>query len=112
MFTNRIINGFLPAYGFSYNGNCCYSDIDRIARDITFPGLSNALDIKTKAILSDISKNQPTTITDIAQRIKMSESTISRFISRLADMDAVLVEQKGKIKEINLSFTGKLFLKC
>lgn len=22
MFTKRIINGFLPAYGFSYNGNC------------------------------------------------------------------------------------------
>jgi uncharacterized protein YuzE len=39
MFTNRIINGFLPAYGFSYNGNCCeireglivdYGEDDRI----------------------------------------------------------------------------------
>ena len=89
-----------------------YSDMDRVAREIKLPEITNALDEKTKAILSDISKNQPTTITDIARRIQMSESTISRFISRLADMDAVLVEQKGKIKEINLSFTGKLLLKC
>ncbi len=51
------------------------------------------------------------TITDIAKRTKLSESTISRFISRLVDMDAVLIEQKGKTKEIKISFTGELLLK-
>jgi CRISPR-associated protein Csa3 len=89
-----------------------YSDIDRAAREIMLPRITGELDEKTKAILEDISKNQPATITDIAKRKKLSESTISRFISRLSDMDAVIIEQKGKIKEIRLSFTGELLFKA
>lgn len=88
-----------------------YSDIDRIAREIILPRITGEVDEKTKAILEDISKNQPTTITDIAKRKKISESTISRFISKLAEIDAVFITQKGKIKEITLSFTGNLLLK-
>lgn len=87
-----------------------YSDMDRVAREIRLPRITGDLDEKTKAIMEDISNNQPTTITDIAKRTKLSESTISRFISKLSDIDAVLIEQKGKIKEIMISFTGKLFL--
>ena len=87
-----------------------YSDMDRVAREIRLPRITGELDEKTKAIMEDISNNQPTTITDIAKRTKLSESTISRFISKLSDIDAVLIEQKGKIKEIMISFTGKLFL--
>ncbi|GFO97623.1 CriSPR-associated DNA-binding protein [groundwater metagenome] len=88
-----------------------FSDIDRIAREIMLPRITGEIDKKTKTILEDVSKNQPTIITDIAKRTKLSESTISRFISRLLDMDAVLIEQKGKIKEIRLSFTGELLFK-
>ncbi len=88
-----------------------YSDIDRVAREIVLPRITGALNKRTKAILDDISKNQPTTITDIAESTKLSESTISRFISKLVDMDAVLIEQKGKTKEIRVSFTGELLLK-
>jgi CRISPR-associated protein Csa3 len=87
-----------------------YSDMDRVAREIRLPRITGELDEKIKAIMEDISNNQPTTITDIAKRTKLSESTISRFISKLSDIDAVLIEQKGKIKEIMISFTGKLFL--
>ena len=87
-----------------------YSDMDRVAREIRLPRITGELDEKIKAIMEDISNNQPTTITDIAKRTKLSESTISRFISKLSDIDVVLIEQKGKIKEIMISFTGKLFL--
>ncbi len=88
-----------------------YSDIDRVAREIMLPRITGELDKKTKSILDEISKKQPTTITDIAESTKLSESTISRFISKLVDMDAVLIEQKGKTKEIRISFTGELLLK-
>ncbi len=87
-----------------------YSDIDRTAREIILPGITCPLDDKIKSILLDISRNQPTTITDIAERAKLSESTISRIVSRLADKDAVIIEQKGKLKEIKLSFTGNILL--
>ncbi len=88
-----------------------FSDMDRIAREISLPRITNLLDEKTKRILSDISKHQPITITEIAKRTNLSESTISRFISRLADMNAVLIAQKGKIKEISVSFTGNVLLR-
>jgi CRISPR-associated protein Csa3 len=88
-----------------------FSDMDRMAREITLPRITCALDEKTKRILLDISKNQPTMITEIAERTNLSESTISRFISRLVDMGAVLIVQKGKVKEVTVSFTGNVFLR-
>ncbi|SNQ62362.1 CRISPR-associated CARF protein Csa3 [Candidatus Methanoperedens nitratireducens] len=88
-----------------------FSDIDRMAREISLPRITCLLDEKTKRILSDIAKHQPTTITGIAKRTKLSESTISRFITRLADMNAVLIGQKGRIKKITVSFTGNVLLR-
>jgi len=87
-----------------------FSDIDRVAREVSFPKIYNIMEEKIQSILLDISKNEPTNITDIAQRNDLSESTISRFISRLASIGAVHVSQKGKIKEIRLSFTGRVLL--
>lgn len=87
-----------------------FSDIDRVAREITFPKIFNFPQEKIQSILVDISQNEPTTITDIAQRNDLSESTISRFISRLASIGAVHVSQKGKVKEIRLSFTGRVLI--
>ena len=88
-----------------------FSDIDRLAREITIPKVVDILDEKTQNILLDISKYEPTTITEIAERTDLSESTISRFISRLNAMGAVSIVQKGKIKEITMSFTGQILLK-
>ncbi len=88
-----------------------FSDMDRMTREIVLPRIAGDLDEKTKYILSDIFRNQPTTITEIAERTKLSESTISRFISKLADMNAVSIEPKGKKKKITVSFTGNVFLK-
>jgi len=84
--------------------------MDRIAREITFPRIYSDIDEKIQDILIDISNHEPATITDIAKRRNLSESTISRFISRLVSIGAVQVSQKGKIKEIRLSFTGHVLL--
>jgi predicted transcriptional regulator len=85
--------------------------MDRMAREISLPQITCLMDEKTKFLLSDISKHQPTTITEIAKRTDFSESTISRFIARLIDMNAVKIAQKGKIKEITVSFTGNVLLR-
>jgi len=92
------------------NKTVSFSDMDRMAREISLPRITGLLDEKTKCILGDISEHQPATISGIAKRTKLSESTISRFISRLTDINAVLIAQKGKIKEITVSFTGNVLL--
>jgi len=57
-----------------------------------------------------INENQPTTITDIVQRLSLSESTISRQIGRLVDLKTLDLAQKGKTKEVRITLTGKLLL--
>ncbi|RQW79450.1 MAG: CRISPR locus-related DNA-binding protein [Methanothrix sp.] len=85
-----------------------YSDIDRSLSEILLPNITAALEEKQKQILKDVFENQPTTIGDIAQRLSVSESTISRQVARLADQKALDLVQKGKTKEIRITLTGKL----
>jgi len=87
-----------------------YSDIDRSLSEILLPNITAALEEKQKQILKDVFENQPTTIGDIAQRLSVSESTISRQVARLADQKALDLVQKGKTKEIRITLTGKLLL--
>jgi len=87
-----------------------YSDIDRSLSEIILPNITAALEEKQKQILKDVFKNQPTTISDIAQRLSVSESTISRQVARLADQKALDIAQKGKTKEIHITLTGKMLL--
>ena len=87
-----------------------YSDIDRSLSEIILPNITAALEEKQKQILKDVFENQPTTIGDIAQRLSISESTISRQVARLGDQKALDLVQKGKTKEIRITLTGKLLL--
>ena len=87
-----------------------YSDIDRSMSEILLPNITAALEEKQKQILKDVFENQPTTIGDIAKRLSVSESTISRQVARLADQKALDLVQKGKTKEIRITLTGKLLL--
>lgn len=87
-----------------------YSDIDRSLREITLPNIAAILEDRQKSILRDVGEKQPTTITDIAERLQISESTISRQVSRLADLGALSVQQKGKTKEVRITLTGKILL--
>jgi CRISPR-associated protein Csa3 len=87
-----------------------FSDIERKLNEITLPNISSVLEEKQKRILKDILENQPTTITDIADRLSISESTISRQVARLAEIKALDLNQKGKTKEIRITLTGKLLV--
>lgn len=87
-----------------------FSDIDRKLNEISLPNIASDLDEKQKRILLDVLENQPTNITDIAARLSVSESTISRQVSRLAEIRALEICQKGKMKEISITLTGKLLL--
>ncbi len=87
-----------------------YSDIDRAMTEIALPRIVHKIDEKSNTILKDVHENQPTTITAIAKRLNLSESTVSRHIGRLVDIRSVDIVQKGKTKEVRLSFTGNIFL--
>jgi CRISPR-associated protein Csa3 len=87
-----------------------FSDIDRTMNEITLPNITHILDERLKRVLKDVSENQPTTITEIAQRLKISESTVSRQISELLSLKALDLTQKGKIKEVRITLTGKILL--
>ena len=87
-----------------------YSDIERSLREIVLPNITAVLDGKQRQILIDVLMNQPTTIGDIAKRLSVSESTISRQVARLAELGALHLVQKGKTKEVRITLTGKILL--
>lgn len=88
-----------------------YSDIDRVMKEITLPNISYVLDEKLKEILYDINEKQPTTITEIADRLNISESTVSRQIKKLFERKALDIVQEGKSKKIRMTLAGKILLK-
>ena len=47
---------------------------------------------------------------EIAERLSVSESTISRQVARLAEISALDVLACGKTKEVTITLTGKLFI--
>lgn len=68
------------------------------------------LDKRLRRTLKDMSENQPTIIAEIAQRLKISESTVSRQIGELLGFKALDLTQKGKIKEVQITLIGKILL--
>ncbi len=87
-----------------------FSDIDRTMNEIALPNIAHILDARLKRVLKDVSENQPTTITEIAQRLKISESTVSRQIGELAELKALDLTPKGKTKEVRITLTGMILL--
>ncbi|MBK7385528.1 MAG: CRISPR locus-related DNA-binding protein [Methanothrix sp.] len=87
-----------------------FSDIDRCLNEIHLPNIVASLEEKQIKILKDISEFSPTNITNIAERLSLSESTISRQVARLADNKTLEVLPKGKTKELRITLAGKLLL--
>ncbi len=88
----------------------CFSDIERSLNEVTLPNITAVLEEKQKKILRDVLACQPTYIGDIAGRLFVSESTISRQVARLAEMRALHVLPRGKTKEVRITLTGKLLI--
>ncbi len=87
-----------------------YSDIDRVMNEITLPSIMVGIDEKLTPILNFIYENKPTTITEIANKMNVSESTVSRQVNKLLEYKAVDVTLKGKTKLIQISLTGAILL--
>jgi CRISPR-associated protein Csa3 len=87
-----------------------YSDIERRLHEVALPNITATLEDRQKRILKDVSEGQPTTITDIAKRLCLSESTVSRQVARLAGIGALHLAPKGKAKEVSITLTGKILL--
>jgi CRISPR-associated protein Csa3 len=87
-----------------------YSDIERSLHEITLPNITAVLEDRQKRILKDVSESQPTNITDIAMRLSVSESTVSRQVARLAELGALDVLTRGKTKDVRITLTGKILL--
>lgn len=87
-----------------------FSDIDRAIKEIELPNIKAALDERYLKILRDVEEHQPTNIMDIAKRLNISESSVSRQVATLAELKAVDITQRGKMKEVRITITGKLFL--
>ncbi|RPJ78529.1 MAG: CRISPR locus-related DNA-binding protein [Alphaproteobacteria bacterium] len=87
------------------------SDIDHELREIQLPHIVSSLDEKLNILLEDIINHEPTIASEIADRLQISESTVSRNINKLKELKAIDVEHQGKIKYISATTTGKIFLK-
>jgi len=87
-----------------------YSDIDRSMKQVSLPNIVKVLDDKLKSILSYVDENQPITISEVAEGLGISESTASRKINELANLNALNLVQNGKKKEIFITLSGKMLL--
>lgn len=87
-----------------------YSDIERSLQEIVLPNITATLEDRQKSILKDVNDSQPTTITDIAKRLSVSESTVSRKVAKLAELGALHLVSKGKTKEVRITLTGRILL--
>lgn len=73
--------------------------------------LENPPEDREYILLKDIKENGPTTLSDIATRLQVSESTISRQCSRLIGMQWISVETRGKNKIVKLLPTGEIMIR-
>ena len=88
-----------------------YSDMDHELREISLPYIMCRLDVKLVMLLEDIVKNEPTIASEMAERLQISESTISRNLNKLKELRTIDVNHKGKTNNISTTITGKIFLK-
>ncbi|WOX55242.1 MULTISPECIES: CRISPR-associated CARF protein Csa3 [unclassified Methanoculleus] len=88
-----------------------YSDITREIETFMPPRLPVLLDERTLQTLADVAMHNPTSISEIAERIHVSESTASRVCAKLVSMNMIEVQQIKRTKVITLLFGGKIMLK-
>ena len=88
-----------------------YSDINHELREFSLPYIVCRLDEKLVMLLEDILKHEPTIASEIAERLQISESTISRNLNKLKELRAIDVNHQGKTNNISTTTTGKIFLK-
>jgi CRISPR-associated protein Csa3 len=89
-----------------------FSDITREIETYIPPRLPLMPNERTLQILTDVAMHNPTSISEIAGRIHVSESTASRVCAKLASEDMINVQQEKRSKIVTLQFGGKVMLKA
>lgn len=87
-----------------------FSDVDRLMNVISLPHIMNTPKEKEKDILTDIKKYGPTSFAEIASRLHISESTISRQCSKLSGLQWIDVETRGKSKYATITHSGDIMI--
>jgi CRISPR-associated protein Csa3 len=75
-----------------------YSDVSRHLSAIDLPYLTSPLRGRELEVLQDIQDSGPTSISDIAQRVQISESSASRYCARLLSNRLIDQTAQGKSK--------------
>ncbi len=88
-----------------------FSDIERETRIYRPARLPILIDETALRILADIDAHGPASISEIAGRVRVSESTASRVCAKLASEELVQVQQEKKNKTVTVKFNGKIVLK-
>jgi|BioPla2DNA2_1021312.scaffolds.fasta_scaffold30191_2 CRISPR-associated protein Csa3 len=89
-----------------------FSDIEREIEIYKPPRLPFSIDERTLQILADIAAHGPTSISEIARRVQVSESTASRVCAKLASEELLHVQQEKRSKVVTLQFSGNVMLKA
>jgi CRISPR-associated protein Csa3 len=76
----------------------CYSDVSRQLSQIDLPYFTSPLQDRELQILRDIKEYGPSSISDIAGRLQISESSISRYCARLISFGVIDLTAQGKRK--------------
>ena len=89
-----------------------FSDIERETGIYKPPRLPFSIDERALQILADVDAHNPTSISEIARRVQVSESTVSRVCAKLASRELIHVQQEKQSRVVTLQFSGKIMLKA
>ncbi|MGD9938135.1 MAG: CRISPR-associated CARF protein Csa3 [Methanoregulaceae archaeon] len=90
--------------------SACYSDVNRQLFSIDLPYLTSPIHEREQIVLQDILTNGPTALFDIASRLQLSESSVSRYCARLVSIDLVDLTAKGRNKFAKITPSGEIAL--
>jgi CRISPR-associated protein Csa3 len=87
-----------------------YSDVSRQLSEIDLPHFTSSLQDRELEVLRDIKGFGPTSIADISQRLHISESSISRYCTRLLSNKLIDMTAKGKSKLAKIRPSAEVLL--
>lgn len=87
-----------------------YSDVSRQLSEIDLPYLTSPLRGRERAVLKDIQDFGPTSISDIAKRLQISESSASRYCARLLSHRLIDQTARGKSKCVSARSSAGVIL--
>jgi CRISPR-associated protein Csa3 len=76
----------------------CYSDVSRQLSEIELPFFTSTLQNREISVLQDIEQFGPTSISEMSERLQLSESSVSRYCARLFSARLIDLNAKGKKK--------------